>query len=238
MKVFKKKNLAFYNEDCVTLLSSTKLKPESIDFIITDPPYACSKSFITRNKAKPLNSDFGLWDVFTTHWLSPCYNVLKKNSGMVVFVPATRFETLVRHAEAVGFKYVQPWYWWKSNPPVAIRGTLQWAVEQMIYLRKGKHVLRVSNNGKAPNIFKYPIVQHDRIHNTQKPIMLLSEIVELVSKEGDTIFDPFAGSCSTGIAAHSLKRKFIGIEREKEHFERAVKKWTSQGKYFHDMFIG
>ena len=59
-------------------------------------------------------------------------------------------------------------------------------------------------------------------HPTQKPIDLMSKIVKLVSKESDTVLDPFMGSASTGVACFQNKRKFIGIEKDKEYYELAV----------------
>lgn len=54
-------------------------------------------------------------------------------------------------------------------------------------------------------------------HPTVKPIALMEYLIKLVSKEGQTILDPFAGSGSTGIACKNLKRKYILIERDSEY---------------------
>lgn len=56
-------------------------------------------------------------------------------------------------------------------------------------------------------------------HPTVKPIALMEYLIKLVSREGHTILDPFAGSFTTGIACINLDRKFIGIERDKEYFK-------------------
>ena len=54
-------------------------------------------------------------------------------------------------------------------------------------------------------------------HPTSKPIKLMSYLITLGSREGDIVLDPFAGSGTTAIAAKMLKRKYIGIEKEKEY---------------------
>lgn len=207
------------------------LEDQSIDFVVTDPPYECSTSRITRNNQSDLNSDFGEWDRFFTDWVVQAFRVLKPDSGMIVFVPATRFETLMFHCEEAGFTYVQPWFWHKTNPAVVMRAGLQWAVEHMIYVRKGKSNLNISNKGRCHNIFRYPI-PHPRIHDTQKPVDLMVKIVEYVSNKGDTILDPFFGSGSTGIAAVNRGRKFVGFEKHEPHFKDALKRFRSDRDLF------
>lgn len=51
---------------------------------------------------------------------------------------------------------------------------------------------------------------------TQKPILLLERIIELVTNEGDIILDPFCGSGTTLVAAQILKRKYIGLDKSRE----------------------
>ena len=58
-------------------------------------------------------------------------------------------------------------------------------------------------------------------HATVKPTHLLAWLVRLVSKEGDTVLDPFMGSGTTGVACARLGRRFVGIELEPEYFRIA-----------------
>jgi DNA modification methylase len=58
-------------------------------------------------------------------------------------------------------------------------------------------------------------------HPTVKPLHLMSWLVRLVSKKGDTVLDPFMGSGTTGVACKQLDRNFIGIEREEEYIKIA-----------------
>jgi site-specific DNA-methyltransferase (adenine-specific) len=53
-------------------------------------------------------------------------------------------------------------------------------------------------------------------HPTQKPLSVLSRIIQASTKTGDWILDPFSGSGTTGIAANLLGRKFLGLEIEDE----------------------
>jgi len=58
-------------------------------------------------------------------------------------------------------------------------------------------------------------------HPTVKPVHLMSWLVRLVSKEGDTVLDPFMGSGTTGVACKQLNRNFIGIELSEEYVKIA-----------------
>jgi len=65
------------------------------------------------------------------------------------------------------------------------------------------------------------VVKMRNHHPTTKPVKLMSYLITLGTREGDTVLDPFLGSGTTGVAAKMLGRKFIGIEREAEYVEIA-----------------
>ncbi|MEG2515008.1 MAG: site-specific DNA-methyltransferase, partial [Bacteroidaceae bacterium] len=54
-------------------------------------------------------------------------------------------------------------------------------------------------------------------HPTQKPLSLLSRIIMSSTKQNAWILDPFSGSCTTGIAANLLGRRFLGIDKELDY---------------------
>jgi modification methylase ccrMI len=60
-------------------------------------------------------------------------------------------------------------------------------------------------------------------HPTQKPLRLLYQIILASTQQGDTILDPFAGSCTTGIAANLLGRNFIGIDQCQEYLDYGIR---------------
>ena len=62
------------------------------------------------------------------------------------------------------------------------------------------------------------------VHPTQKPIVVMAWCIGIVSNEGSTIFDPYMGSGTTGVACVRTGRRFIGIEKEREYFDVAVKR--------------
>ena len=90
---------------------------------------------------------------------------------------------------------------------------------------------------KASRIFTFSrgeAMQDERHHPTQKPIALMEWCLGFLPK-AEVILDPFMGSGTTGVAAVNLGRRFIGIEREEEYFEvalRRIEEAEKQGSLF------
>ena len=81
---------------------------------------------------------------------------------------------------------------------------------------------------KALRIFDYARAKQlnaeNREHPTQKPLKLFEWCLDKFSNENDLVLDCFSGSGTTAIACHNLKRRFICIEKDKEYFEKSVKR--------------
>lgn len=63
-----------------------------------------------------------------------------------------------------------------------------------------------------------------KLHPTEKPVALLEWLIKTYSNEEDTILDNCMGSGSTGVACKNLNRYFIGIEKDKNYYDIAVKR--------------
>ena len=65
----------------------------------------------------------------------------------------------------------------------------------------------------ATNVFEFGFGKDEkRVHEAQKPIGLISILIELTTREGQTVLDPFIGSGTTAVAARGLNRHFVGFE--------------------------
>jgi site-specific DNA-methyltransferase (adenine-specific) len=65
---------------------------------------------------------------------------------------------------------------------------------------------------------------YGNVHPTEKPVRLAERILALISDPGDTIYDPFMGSGSFGVACIQTGRKYIGSEMNPEYFDIAVRR--------------
>ena len=80
----------------------------------------------------------------------------------------------------------------------------------------------VSADMAFTDVWNFPVVMnYPGKHPCEKPLSMMRHIISVSSRDGATVFDPFMGSGTTGVAAVQLGRKFIGIEREPKYFERA-----------------
>ncbi|MFM6725870.1 MAG: DNA-methyltransferase [Dolichospermum sp.] len=72
-----------------------------------------------------------------------------------------------------------------------------------------------------PSIFRYSNDHYNYQHPTQKPLLLISKLVEMLTDEGGTVLDPFAGSGTKAVACKELGSNYICIEKELEYYQIA-----------------
>ena len=90
----------------------------------------------------------------------------------------------------------------------------------MMIIKKGYRYITESNGERYPiDIIKFG--RECGLHPTQKPVALLEYLIKTYTQEGEVVLDNCMGSGSTGVAALNTKRKFVGIELDKEYFEIA-----------------
>lgn len=125
--------------------------------------------------------------------------------------------------EASGLRYKRACFWCKTNPAPQFNGQGPgFGVEPFVTAWCGKGVSRWNGGGRH-NWFTHAINQSDRegTHPTEKPLSLMLELIELFTRPGDTILDPFMGSGTTGVAALALNRQFIGIDDDPKSYALA-----------------
>ena len=77
-----------------------------------------------------------------------------------------------------------------------------------------------------PNVLQYK-KDYTGLHQTQKPVALLEDLIKTYTNEGETVLDFTMGSGTTGVACKNMGRSFIGIELDEEYFKIAQDRITS-----------
>lgn len=240
------KFFTLYNGDSVEVCNSMPMK--SVDAIFADPPYFLSNGF----KTKTVNGDWRLFDKgewdhektaeevheFNSKWIAVCRKLLKPNGTIWISGTYHNIFDIAQCLKEQGFKILNMIVWQKSDPPITYSAyRFNFTAEYVIWARKtekDKHLFNYNlmkdlNGGKQmPDIWRLPAVgsweKKQGKHTTQKPLSLLYRIILASTKEGDTVLDPFAGSCTTGIAANLLGRKFIGIDKSEEYLQLGIRR--------------
>ena len=207
------------------------LDKDSVDLILTDPPYEISKpsgyiSSLTKPDGSPqskntirrfaVDLDFGEWDKQNLNllpFLKEMYRVLKPSGTLIMFYDIWKLETLKNMMEDSRFKQIRYIEWLKTNPVPLNSKTNYLTNAREVALTAVKKSKPTFKGQYHNGVYQYPIYKgKDRIHPTQKSLKLFEELVEMHSNEGDLIVDCFLGSGTTAVAALNKKRNFIGCE--------------------------
>ncbi len=210
-----------YNMD--SLEGMGYIDDESIDSIITDPPYNVSRksNFHTMGR---VGVDFGEWDknFNQTSWIKQAVSKVKKGGNIVIFNDWKNMSYIKDELEFNKCLIKEMLIWKKPNPMPRNRDRLYVTTcEFAIWATKGKGWTFNRQRSNYENaIFEYPSVHSKkRLHKTQKPIELIEDIIKIHTNENDIILDPFMGSGSTAIACINTNRSYMGFEISKEYYD-------------------
>ena len=234
-----------FNADSLTLID--QLEDNSIDVVFADPPYFLSSGRKMDIAGRNVHFEKGAWDrsrsteevdQFNNKWIKAVRSKMKENGTIWISGTFHNIFSVERILVENGFKIINLVSWQKSNPRDIVDGQhLTFSTEILVWARKslhGKHCynheLMVQLNGGKPLTYVCKIPTPGiwkrtcGYHPTQKPLRLLYRIILSSTNEGDLILDPFAGSCTTGIAANLLGRNFIGIDQSKDFLDFGIRR--------------
>ncbi|MCI0399736.1 MAG: site-specific DNA-methyltransferase [Gammaproteobacteria bacterium] len=227
------------------------LLPEaSVDCIWTDPPYLLSNDGTTCVAGRRTTVNKGTWDrsqgltadhEFNKEWLTACYRLLKPSGTIWVTGTLHVYLSVGMAMLELGYRVINDIIWEKPNPPPNLGcRCFTHATELILWATKAKKgnkkpytfnykAMRKVNGGKQmQNVWRMPTpgASEKRYgkHPTQKPLQLIERCLKASTHRGDQVFDPFAGSGSTGVAALLLNRRFVGCERDPKFVRIAVKR--------------
>ena len=200
--------------DCVPLMAG--LPAESVDFILTDPPYLVN--YRDRSGRRVAGDD-------DDRWLQPAFaemhRVLKDESFCVSFYGWNKTDLFMSAWRAAGFRIAGH---------IVFRKRYASFVRYMRYEHEQAYLLA---RGDPPPLTR-PISDvidwsytGNRLHPTQKPVAALEPLIAAFCAPSGLVLDPFCGSGSTLVAARRTGRNFIGIELDAGHFLTASRRIQS-----------
>ncbi|MGN0530909.1 MAG: DNA-methyltransferase [Eubacterium sp.] len=220
------------NDDCFSVLE--KIPDNSIDLILTDPPYNIAK-YSTGNLKfdwrSDINNDLAEWDLEElqpSQLVGEFKRILKPNGNIFIFCS---YNIIGEYHKVFDpqFDTFQFMVWHKTNPVPNFRKTsFLNSCELIVACWNKGHTWNFTNQKDMHNFIEAGICMgNERIkdangknlHPTQKPVSILKRIINIASNENDVVLDCFNGVASTGEAALSVGRRYLGIEIDKNYFE-------------------
>jgi site-specific DNA-methyltransferase (adenine-specific) len=243
-------NIIIINDD---FLNVDYIKPESIDLIVTSPPYNIGIKY--ENFAD--NIPYSKYLEFTEKWLSRCYELIKPDGRFCLNIPIdkrkggiqTIYADILTIAKKVGWKYYGTIFWYKQFTSHKVWGSYANAsspsiistTEAIILLYKKQW--KKFSKGKSDiteneyrdwinDLWIFPGEYNRNIigHPSPFPLELPKRCIKLFSYINDVVLDPFVGSGTTLIASYLLGRKAIGIDISRKYCETAKERLIKKAK--------
>lgn len=227
---------------CMDALAGlAQLDDESVDLVVTDPPYNIAskgKLTILGGELMSTHEAWGAWDtfhpfdydLFIQQVLSACYRVLKPGGSLYMFSAREDSGFFIRKAEERGFIYRNQLAMVRKSPlPSFAKSNWRSAFELCLYVSKGKpKTFNFLSQQECINVHHYPSTFKRSRHPTEKPLEFIRRLVEVSSNSGDLVLDPFMGSGTTAVAARQAGRRFIGFELSPEYIAMAQERLRTE----------
>lgn len=247
---FKHERVTIYDDD---ILKITDISKDSIDLIVTSPPYDVNIKYETYNDSIPYDE----YLAFTRKWLSRCRDFAKPEGRFCLNIPLDKnkggqqsvYADIMGIAKKVGWKYHSTVVWNEQN----ISRRTAWGswmsasapyviapVEMIIILYKEKWEKR--NGTRKSDITRDEFMEWTNGvwnfsgeskrrtgHPAPFPVELPKRCIKLFTYVGDVVLDPFLGSGSTLVACLQTDRVGIGVEINRKYCEIAKKRLMNEG---------
>ena len=209
-----------YNDDCIDGMK--KMPSESVDLIVTDPPYLISyKTNHRKDKShkfgKEIANDNDPYVI--TEYIKECHRIMKDNTAMYMFCSFDKVDFFKQELEKY-FKVKNMIVWVKNNHTAGdLKAQFGKKYELIFLVNKGRALF---NGKRLTDVWEFDrVVGNNQLHQNQKPLELIEQCITKHSNVGDVVFDGFIGSGTTAIACINTNRNYIGFELDEEYYKVA-----------------
>lgn len=234
-----------YDMDCVEGMS--RLADQSIDLVVTDPPFAIGfearRSNYNRTQSRVLAGYNEIsadeYRVFTLRWMTEAYRTLKNSGSMFVFSGWNNLKDILIVLDDLGFVTVNHIIW-KYQFGVVCKRKFVTSHYHCLFVCKDDSKRRFFNSARFEkheraangNSLRYQdledvwVINREYWHGDKKtptklPAELIKKILDYTTQQGDLVLDPFLGSGQVAMVSKMMGRRYLGFEIVKEYYEFA-----------------
>lgn len=224
-------DISLYQGDALAVLST--LTSNSVDAVLTDPPYSSGGVTIRARQASPAHKyqsrgtkrqyppmlgdakDQRSWIMWCTLWLGECWRIAREGAPLMVFTDWRQLPALSDAVQAAGWKWlgIVPWDKRSARPQI---GKFRQQCEYVLFAVKGRFIAHTQTC--LPGLYAYPVIAAQKVHLTSKPVELIEDLLAVTAPQA-SVLDPFMGGGSVGEACIRTGRGYIGMELSPEYFE-------------------
>lgn len=221
---YEQDGIVIYHGDCREILPVL----QQVDHVIADPPYE-EEAHVKRRRVEKTSGelyyepvDFDPIDEPTRALVGQ--ELARLASGWILVFCQVEAAMKWRTVLEPPARYMRTQIWYKVDAPPQFTGDRPGMGYECIVTCFAKRGRPRWNGGGRLGVYSYPTNKGGTGHLTEKPLLLMQELITLFTNPGETILDPFMGSGTTLVAAQSLGRKAIGIEIDERWCDAAAKR--------------
>ena len=216
-----------YNKDVLELMKT--MSDESIDLIVTDPPYKVTARGNAGNSGGMMQDELSMQgkifkhnDIKPSEYIPEFYRLLKDGSHCYIMTNHVNLHEMLNVAKESGFHFIKSLVWNKGNKIMGQYYMSQF--EYILFFRKGRGK-KINKCGTA-DILEIPNKKTKgedgkNIHDTEKPVELMKVLIENSSNIDEVVFEPFMGVGFTIMACVELHRRYVGCEIDEKYYNIA-----------------
>ena len=242
MTKYTAQGVTIYQGDVLATLRS--LPDNSIDAVLTDPPYSSGGVTLAAKQSDPAQKyqqsgtrktyppmlgdgkDQRSFTAWATLWLSECWRIAKDGAPVMLFTDWRQLPSMTDALQGAGWLWlgIVPWDKRSSRPQM---GKFRQQCEYVLFGSKGRFA--PSTRACLPGVYAYPVIAQQKVHLTGKPVALVKDLLA-VAPAGGIILDPFIGGGTTALAALETGRECIGVELSKAYSRLAIERVKEAGQ--------
>lgn len=221
------------------------LDDQTVDLVITDPPYNVKVQGHVGGRGKTKHSEFAfasgeMSDLEFKAFLNDSIEVMQRHAEdgalLYIFMDWRHIEILLAAGRELELCLKNVCVWNKSPPG---QGSFYRSAHELVAVfakpgRASTNNVQLGRFGRnRSNVWTYPGVNTFKtgngegyaLHPTVKPVAMIAEAIKDACKRGGSVFDPFLGSGTTLLACEKVGRRCFGVEYEPIYVDTAIRRW-------------